>query len=88
MGNTVCVRIPGVRFEFKLHSVQDLIGHFRWSVCSFSKCEMQGSKRKRGGEEGGREEGQGRRTNEEGEGEGRGGKGGKREPPRKEQIIS
>lgn len=50
MGNTVCVRIPGVQFEFKLHSIQDLIGHFRWSVSSFSKCKMQGSRRGRQGE--------------------------------------
>lgn len=75
MGNTVCVRIPGVQFEFKLHSSQDLIGHFQWSVSSVSKCMMQGSRRGREGEEEGggkREEGQRGRT----DGEERGGSAG------------
>lgn len=74
MGNTVCVRIPGVQFECKLHSIQDLIGHFQWSVSSFSKCTMQGSRREREGKKEEREEERGR-EGEEGRSDGKEGGG-------------
>lgn len=77
MGNTDCVRIPGVQFEFKSHSTQDLIGHFQWSVSSFSKLKKQGSWR--GGEGGQREMERGGKRGKEG-------LGGKREGKRRGRV--
>lgn len=47
MENADCVRFPWVKFEFKLHSTQDLIGHFFMSVSGFSEAREEQEKKGR-----------------------------------------
>lgn len=44
---TQTVSFPRIQFEFKLHGIQELIGHFQWSVSSFSGCKILKLERKR-----------------------------------------